>query len=243
MKLASCVLALLAIQAVYGQKGGCGRCPHYTSDRVTIIGTAAWGSVQPVQIDSNYYVIASTPDPITAVGISGDPHFTINSAGCVGGTSCSATVSFSAPVGGDYSATISASAAGGGLVLPGNASEALIAHVVGANYTLVNSGVVSNNNSDVPALTVTVALNSTGETDLHLTGVTATDLYNGNGASITSNTCVGTIAHGTSCKIVIHYRISAIGDDTAAYGMRVAVTGDTRAQPPLQITGVVSLGN
>jgi len=243
MKVLSCVIALLAVQVAYGQRGGCGRCPHYTSDRVTVAGSSAWGSVQPVQVYSNYYVIASTPDPITAVGIGGDPNFTINSTGCVGATSCTASVSFSAPVGGDYSANISASAAGGGLVRPGNASEALTVHVVGANYTLVNSGVVSNNNSDAPALIVTVTLNSTGETDLHLTGVTATDLYNANGASITSNNCVGTIAHGTSCTVVIDYQISAIGDNTASYGMRVGVTGDTRQQPPLQITGVVNLGN
>jgi hypothetical protein len=233
--LITCILSLLLAQAVSAQRGG----GYYTTAHATIKGTANWGTLQPSITSQNTYTITSGPTAISAVGISGDPQFSINSTGCVGSTACTATVSFNAPYGGDYQATVSASAASGNRIRAGSGYLKISAHVAGAAYTITAAPVVSNNNSDAPGLTATFTLSSTGETDLHVSGVTATDGYGSNGAHIESNTCVGTIARGTTCQIVVSYVISAGGDGSGYYSISVGVTGDTRPQPPLTIMGIL----
>jgi len=189
-QLTACFLGLLLAHAANAQRGG----GYYTTAHVTFTGTANWGALQPNIPTQNTYTITSGPTTISAVGISGDPQFFANSPGCVGSTACTATVSFSAPYGGDYQATLVASAASGNRVRAGSGSLKLSAHIVGANYTLTAAPVVSNNNADAPGLTGTFTLSSTGESDLHLSGVTATDGYGSDRAHIASNTCVGTVA-------------------------------------------------
>jgi hypothetical protein len=148
-------------------------------------------------------------------------------------------VSFNAPYGGDYQATLSASAASGTRVRAGGGSLRISAHVAGANYTLTAAPVVSNNNPDAPSLTATFTLSSTGESDLHLSGVTASDGYGFNRANIASNTCVGTVARGTTCQIVVSYVVPGESEGSVYYSIIVGVTGDTRPQPPLTIMGIV----
>lgn len=223
--LAASILALLSATAAFA-----GGTAYYTTARVTITGPSAWGSVPNSVTTSNTYTVSASTS-LTGVGLVGDLEFSIDTTGCPSAQSCTPTVSLLGPVGGDYSATISAGAIGRPpRVRPGFHSYPIRAHVMGANYTLTGS---DNGNTSA-----TFTLTSTGEEDL-LTPTLNAFTYNGVGtATILETTCpTDLLPTGQSCDIVVGFTPP---DESSGYGyLELQVTGNTRQQAPGRVTVTV----
>jgi len=205
---------------------------YYITSRVTIRGPSDWGVSAQNTLCGNTYAVSASNGPLANVVLGGDPEFRVDADACTGVRSCTATVSFLADVGGDYSATIRGTSSAVGRVHGSSTSHPITAHVVGANYTLTG---VDNGDS-----TATFTLASTGEEDLVNPGFNATTWNDVGVAVVTGNTCDNTVPTGTSCQITVAF---ALPDEaTAPYGyVLLQAYGNTRQQDPARVTLVLPL--
>src|SRR5437868_8207017 len=180
---------------------------YYITSRVAITSVYDWGVVQQSTSYQNTYGISASYSPLASVSISGDPEFTLDAIACPGARSCSATASFAADVGGDYTATIVGNSSSVGRIRGSSAAHPINAHVAGANYALVG---VDNGDA-----TATFTLSSTGETDLIGATFAATTWANVGTATITTNTCADPVPTGTSCQITVAF---GRPDESSGYG-------------------------
>jgi hypothetical protein len=222
---------LLLMLALVAESAFAGGTAYYTTSRVTIAGLYDWGTLPPGTLYPGPYRISASNSPLAGVSISGDPQFTIDGSACPGVQSCSAVVSFTADVGGDYFATIVGTSANAVRVRGSSTAHPIKAHVVGADYALV--GV------DDGDATATFTLSSTGETDLIDPTFAASTWNNVGTATITANTCDAVVPSGTSCTVSVALAFNA--DETpSVYGyVLLQAYGNTRQQPPARVTLVL----
>ena len=222
------ILAFMAGSA-FAQRGG----GYYITSRVTVSGPFDWGALQPSTLYENEYNI-SAGSPLLGVLLGGDPEFTLNADTCPGASACTATVSFLAEVGGDYTATISGRSSNVGTRVRGSSTtKTITAHVVGASYTLSGS---DNGNS-----TATYTLTSTGEMDLVSPSFEATTLWGVGTATVTGSTCGDAVPPGTSCTITVAF---SLGGEPDGYGVAVLLLqayANTKQQPPARAVLVLPL--
>jgi hypothetical protein len=226
------MIASAILVSLFSATAFAGGTAYYTTARVTITGPSDWGPVPNNVTTSNTYTVSASTY-LTGVGVSGDLEFSIDTTGCPSVQNCMPTVSLLASVGGDYSATIAAGAAGNGpRVRPGFRSYAIRAHVMGANYTL--SGLDNGDSS------ATFTLTSTGEEDLVTPTLDVFTYNNVGAATILSTTCpTDLLPTGHSCDIVVGFRPP---DESSGYGyLELQVSGNTRPQAPGRVTVVVPI--
>lgn len=196
---------------------------------VYITGLSDLGVVQQSASHANTYGVRTSLTMLAGVGISGDPHFTIDSHTCTGVQSCLATVSFVADVGGDYAATIVGTSTTIGKAHGTTVTHAVKAHVAGANYTL--TGV---DNGDA---TATFTLSSTGETALVDPVFAASTVLNVGTVAVLTDTCGPSVPSGTSCNVTVVFGLPPEG---GSYGyVLLQAYGNTRRQAPARVTLVL----
>ena len=194
---------------------------YYITSRVAITSVYDWGVVQQSTSYQNTYGISASYSPLASVSISGDPEFTLDAIACPGARSCSATASFAADLGGDYTATIVGTSSSVGRIRGSSAAHPINAHVAGANYALVG---VDNGDA-----TATFTLSSTGETDLISPTFDASTWNNVGTATITGNTCGDLVPSGASCQVAVAFALPP--EASAAYGyLLLQAYGNTRQQ-------------
>lgn len=203
---------------------------YYVTSRVYITGLSDWGAVPP-GFHANDYTVSGQYSDLVGVTLGGDPEFSLDASTCPGARSCTATVSFMADLGGDYTATISGRSANVAPRIRGSvASKIINVHVIGADYTLVG---IDNGNS-----TATFTLDSTGEEDLVGLSFAASAL-NGD-AAITGGDCGETVPVGVSCTVLVTFSLPPDGFATYGYVFLQAF-GSTRQQDPARVTLVLPL--
>lgn len=222
---------LLIILAFVAGSAFAGGTAYYITSRVTITGPYDWGVLQQSTAYENDYNVSASASALADVSISGDPEFMLDASACPGVRSCSVPVSFTADLGGDYTATIVGTSSSRYRVRGSSTAHLITAHVVGANYSLVGM-----DNGDA---TGTFTLTSTGEADLVGPTFAATTWNSVGTATITANTCGDLVPSGTSCTVTVAF---SFGTDefVSGYGyVLLQAYGNTRQQDPVRVTLVL----
>lgn len=217
------------------------------TSRVSLTGPASLGVLQPNTPYVAAYGVAA-PTPLASVGVSGDPQFKATANACAGSSSCVLSVQFNAPVGGDYSATVSGYSSHVGRYTASHTSQAVTAHVVGANYTLLpEADTVYGTGTDglIPAV---FTLTATGETPLLVSAIVVGDYLDTTGVANSGRVtlhsdCPPLLGVGMACQLTVSYNPTGLESDSGYYQAElvVQVRGNTRLQPAVAIGVEVTL--
>lgn len=219
------------------------------TSRVTITGPASYGVLQPGNYTNVYGVAA--PTPLGSISLVGDKEFTLSPNGCVGTTSCVATLNLNATLGGDYNTSLNSTSTSSARYTASRASLAVSAHVVGANYTLTpdQSNVSASIGATVP---VSFTLSSTGELPLKLTNLVYGNsvdsygtLYNTGSVRLAATGCPALVAPGTICRVTLSVLVPEIETQisTGYIVVYLQVVGNSKQQAPVSTLLIVNIPN